>query len=214
MHATESRPRTTPASRRFAARFAARSASRAALLAGAALAVALAGCSGRDYTARDEPVGPRPGPERKYDPRYNESVFGEGGISLSNLRRGQTGGIFGAPGENEGMPVNKYIWQAALDTLSFLPLESTDPFTGVIVTEWGSTPEAPNERLKVTVYVTSPALSAASLKVAVFREVRDPKSGLWVPAPVSAETARKLEDAILARARELRIAAQRGTAAG
>ena len=71
------------------------------------------------------------------------------------------------------LPVNKFLWQASLDTLSFLPLASTDPFTGVIATDWGAAPNQPGERFKVTAYMLSPALAASSLRVAVYREVRD-----------------------------------------
>ncbi len=31
--------------------------------------------------------------------------------------------------------VNSYLWHASLDTLSFLPLVSADPFGGVIITD-------------------------------------------------------------------------------
>jgi len=163
------------------------------------------GCSG-NYAA-EEGVGPKPGPKGKYNPAHEEpSVFGEGGLSVGSLSRGSIGGIVGGGGDEKArLPVNKYLWQGALDTLSFLPLASSDPFTGVIATEWGATPEVPGERFKVTAYILNPGLTAAALKVAVYREVRS-EAGLWVPAPVSADTARQLEDAILTRARQIRIA--------
>jgi len=162
------------------------------------------GCSG-NYAADDE-VGPRPGPARKYNPDYDESIFGESGLSVGSLSRGSIGGIFGGGDDEKArLPVNKYLWQGALDTLSFLPLASSDPFTGVIATEWGATPEVPGERFKVTAYILNPGLTAAALKVAVYREVLG-DGGLWVPAPVSADTPRQLEDAILIRARQIRIA--------
>ena len=171
------------------------------------------GCSGSsgNYAAED-PVGPRPGPKRKHNPDYDKSVFGEDGLSLGNIQSG-VAGILGGGDEKARLPVNKYLWQGALDTLSFLPLASSDPFTGVIATEWGSTPEAPNERFKVTAYILNPGLSAVALQVAVFREVLS-ESGLWLPATVSADTPRQLEDAILTRAREIRIAAVEAGNAG
>ncbi len=49
--------------------------------------------------------------------------------------------------------VNSYLWHASLDTLSFLPMASADPFGGVINSEWYIAPNAPDERLKVTVYI-------------------------------------------------------------
>jgi len=69
---------------------------------------------------------------------------------------------------------------------------------------WAASPDAPAERFKVTAYVKSPELAARSLQVAVYREVRD-EAGAWVSAPVAGDTARKLEDAILLRARQLKI---------
>jgi hypothetical protein len=162
-----------------------------------------ASCSS-NQTPREDTAGPRPGPQREYDPTREDSVFGDGGVSIGTLNSARAGGILGGPEEGR-LPVNKYMWQAALDTLSFLPLSSTDPFTGVIVTDWGATPEAPGERFKVTAFIVSPVLSAASLKVAVYRETRN-ADGIWLPAQVSPETARKLEDAILTRARQIRIA--------
>ncbi len=167
----------------------------------------LAGCGDRNLAA-DEDSATKPGPASKFDPDA-PSVFGEGGFSVGTLNSNSS--IFGGNDEGGSLPVNKYLWQGTLDTLSFLPLASTDPFTGVIATEWGSTVEAPNERLKVTAYIQSAELSAASLKVAVFREMLN--EGVWQPAPVSAETARRLEDAILTRARQIRIAEIEGDTA-
>jgi hypothetical protein len=100
--------------------------------------------------------------------------------------------------------VNQYLWHAALDTLRFMPLQSEDPYGGVIITDWYSAPEAPSERMRVTVYISDRNLRADALKVAVFRQSRS--GGGWVDAPVSADTATKLEDDILTRARELRLA--------
>jgi hypothetical protein len=105
--------------------------------------------------------------------------------------------------------VNRFLWRASLDTLAFLPLNSTDPFTGVIATDWAASPDAPEERFKVTAYVKGTALAANTLQVAVFREIRDPQ-GSWATAPVSGVTARQLEDAILLRARQLKIADRQG----
>ena len=92
--------------------------------------------------------------------------------------------------------VNKYLWAASLDVLSFLPLEAADPFSGLIVTGWGrAAPGSPAYR--ATVYISEPALDARSLRVALFRQ----SGGSSVP--VSDETAEQIEDAILTRARQL-----------
>ena len=191
---------------------AARRAGRPILLV--ALGALVSACDeGRDLSPRPEDAPESSTVGRERDNPNAPSVFGDDGITIGTIANRSTG-LFGL-GADEGdrLPVNKYLWQASLDTLSFLPLASTDPFTGVIATEWGSSPDVPGERLKVSAFITSPALSAASLKVAVYREVQN-EEGAWVPAAVDPETPRKLEDAILTRAREIRIAEREGRASG
>jgi uncharacterized protein YraI len=100
--------------------------------------------------------------------------------------------------------VNSYLWHASLDTMSFMPLVSADPFGGVIITDWYVATSAPDERLKVTIYISDRTLRADGLKVVVFRQTRNGNS--WSDAQPSPDTAHKLEDAILTRARELRLA--------
>ncbi|AMY71849.1 DUF3576 domain-containing protein [Frigidibacter mobilis] len=95
---------------------------------------------------------------------------------------------------NVTVGVNKYLWQASLEVLNFLPIQSVDPFSGVIVTGYG-TPPGGGRAYRATVYVQDPALDARSLKLAM------ETSG----GPVSADTVRAVEDAILTRARQLRI---------
>ncbi len=96
---------------------------------------------------------------------------------------------------NTTVEVNKYLWQASLDVLNFLPIESVDPFTGVIVTGYGAPPGG-GRAYRATVYVQDPALDARSLRVAL-----QSRGG----GAVSSDTARAVEDAILTRARQLRI---------
>jgi hypothetical protein len=102
------------------------------------------------------------------------------------------------------MGVNSYLWHATLDTLSFMPLHSADPFGGVIITDWYSDPSNPNERMRVTVYILDRRLRADGIKISTFRQTRSADG--WVDAQVNPDTANKLEDAILVRARELRLA--------
>ncbi|MCC5972558.1 MAG: DUF3576 domain-containing protein [Rubellimicrobium sp.] len=94
----------------------------------------------------------------------------------------------------ESVAVNRYLWQASLDVLNFLPIESVDPFTGVIVTGFG-TPPGGGTAYRATVHISDPALDARALNVALAT-----RSG-----PVSPDTQRAVEDAILSRARQLRI---------
>jgi hypothetical protein len=95
---------------------------------------------------------------------------------------------------NTTIEVNKYLWNASLDVLNFLPIQSADPFSGVIVTGFG-TPPGGGQAYRATIYVRDPALEARSLNVALAT-----RGG---PAPT--ETVRAVEDAILTRARQLRI---------
>ncbi|WP_443070175.1 DUF3576 domain-containing protein [Sulfitobacter sp.] len=90
--------------------------------------------------------------------------------------------------------VNKYLWSASLEVLNFLPVQSIDPFTGVIVTGYG-TPPGGGRAYRATVLIDDPALDARSLNLAL-----QTRGG-----PVSAATSRAVEDAILSRAREMRI---------
>ena len=127
------------------------------------------------------------------------------GSSNDGAREMDTGTSSIASGSSRvTLGVNSYLWHATLDTLSFLPLTSADPFGGVIISEWYVAPTSPNERLKVTVYIMDRALRADGLKVVVFRQTRAANG--WQDAQASADTAHKLEDSILTRARELRLA--------
>lgn len=105
-----------------------------------------------------------------------------------------------------GIGVNAFLWRASLDTIDFMPLASADPFGGVIITEWYAPPNTPGERIKVNLFILDTQLRADALKASVFRQVRN-GDGSWDDAPVEAATSRQLEDTILTRARELRIAA-------
>jgi hypothetical protein len=103
-----------------------------------------------------------------------------------------------------GIGVNSFLWRASLDSVSFMPLASADPFGGVIITDWYSPPESPNERFKLNVYILGRQLRADGLKAAVFRQRRD-ASGEWQDASVESRTITDLENSILTRARQLRI---------
>jgi len=102
-----------------------------------------------------------------------------------------------------GIGVNAYLWRASLDTVSFMPLASADPFGGVIITDWFAPPAAPSERFKITVYILGRQLRSDGLRVSVFRQLA--QGGVWMDAPVSPRMAAELENRILGRARELRI---------
>ena len=102
--------------------------------------------------------------------------------------------------------VNTYLWQATLDTLSTLPLVSADPFGGVIITDWYTPAEQPSERMKVQVTILDRELRADGVRVSVFKQTQSGKGGGWVDAQVDQRTNTEIENAILTRARQLRIA--------
>ena len=119
------------------------------------------------------------------------------------------GGSSSADEGAAGMPqlgVNSYLWRATLDTLNFMPLASADPVGGVIISDWYAAPEKPDEHVKVNVYILDKRLRADALKVTVFRQVRNAAG--WTDAQVNPDTGVKLENAILSRARELRLSTQ------
>lgn len=156
-----------------------------------ALTLALSGCGGRDtYQAA---------PKSDRDTSANK----DGGVlSGSNLFTGDA-----RKGGSEGsIAVNAFLWRASLDTIGFLPLASADPFGGVIITDWFAPAETPDERFKVNVYILGRALRADGLKVSVFRQTRAGQ-GAWSDATVGPEVAIQFEDAVLTRARQLRLQA-------
>ena len=105
--------------------------------------------------------------------------------------------------------VNGYLWRATLDTLSFMPLASADPYGGVVITDWYVNPEIPGERFKCTVYILDARLRADGLNVAVFKQVRDTAGG-WTDSASAGQTETDIENAILTRARQLRLSNIRG----
>jgi hypothetical protein len=129
--------------------------------------------------------------------REEGSLFGPGGIFGSKEKKDEP---------NTGVAVNAYLWRASLDTINFIPLVSADPFGGVIITDWYTPAETPNERMKVQVTILDRELRADGVRVSVFKQQTGPKGGAWVDAQVDPRTNVDIENAILTRARQLRIA--------
>jgi hypothetical protein len=96
--------------------------------------------------------------------------------------------------------VNAYLWQAAIDTISFMPIQAVDATGGVIITDWYQDPNSGGEKIKANIVISSAELRASGVRVTLFRQTSGGKT-----APGSADAERKLEDKILARAREIRI---------
>lgn len=135
-------------------------------------------------------------PESVANSQTSGSLFGRDGLSILGKGDSEQGG--------GGIGVNSFLWRASLDTISFMPLASADPFGGVIITEWFSPPETPTERFKMTVYILDKRLRADGIRVALFKQQRADNRE-WTDIRPAAETAVTLENAILTRARQLRI---------
>jgi len=161
---------------------------RAAIFGVAVLAVS--GCSGGIGSGDS-------GLFKRHAPASSETIARqrESTPLAQNTKRSTIWDLFSNSGDpNTTVEVNKYLWQASLEVLNFLPVQSVDPFSGVITTGYG-TPPGGGRAYRATIYVQDPALDARSLKIALAT-----RSG-----PVSASTIRAVEDAILTRARQLRI---------
>lgn len=130
-------------------------------------------------------------------------LFGPGGITLlGNSGRDQEKNR----GGGDGIGVNSFIWRGALDTIAFMPLVSADPFGGVIITDWYQPPEAPGERVKVHILILDRELRADGVRASIFRQRYDQRAGGWIDQTIDPKTAVDLENTILTRARQLRIA--------
>lgn len=128
-----------------------------------------------------------------------DTIWGKG-QSLFNRDKGD------AEDGSAGVTVNSYLWRASLDTASFMPLASADPFGGVILTDWYTAPETPDERYKVNVFILGKQLRSDGVRVRVFKQVA--YKGSWQDTEVGTDTGRQLEDTILTRARQLRAASE------
>lgn len=137
---------------------------------------------------------------------------GGGGPAVYSSQSGDGGGINpfrrrGGGGSNQNaaaIGVNSYLWRATLDTLAFMPLASADPYGGVIITDWYVNPDQPTERFKATVYILDTRLRADGLNVTVFKQTKDLQGG-WLDGATSPQTETDIENAILTRARQLRL---------
>jgi hypothetical protein len=162
----------------------------------ACAALMLAACSSDPEKAEPTVQAPPPPPA----PTQTAQVQPSGGSMFDVFGSG------GSSDERKGVAVNEYLWRASLDSLSFMPMDQTDPFGGTIKTGWYVPPATPNERLRVAVYILDSRLRADALRVSVFKEAKKP-TGEWVDATVDPETVTQLENLILNKARTLKIQA-------
>ena len=109
------------------------------------------------------------------------------------------GGSTKKSNDGVGLGVNAYLWRATLETINFMPIASADPFGGIITTDWYAAPGAPNERIKLNVFILDRDLRADGVRVTVFRQTKGVE-GSWVDAAVAPATGSSLEETILTKA--------------
>ena len=102
-----------------------------------------------------------------------------------------------------GMPINPYLWKASLETINFMPLSSTDPFAGTIITDWYTAEANQGERCKLNIFINGKDLRTDNLKVLSFCQIL--KDSQWVNMPSKTEENTKLENAILNGAKKLKL---------
>ena len=126
-------------------------------------------------------------------------LFGKEGMGLfKDGKEKNSGGFMTA-----GMPINPYLWSASLETLSFMPLSSADPFGGTIFTDWYSSDTNENERCKINVFISGAELKTQNLRVSSFCEIF--KNNKWVGIKTNNEDNIGLENAILNKAKKLKL---------
>jgi len=129
-------------------------------------------------------------------------LLGNKGLSIE--------GILGGDKEDEpktqssvNMSVNIFLWRASLDTISFMPLNSADPVGGTILTDWYSTSGNESERCKLNIFILGKNLKAQNLKVNSF--CQEYKNSIWVNKEIDIESNTKIENAILNKAKKIRL---------
>jgi len=102
-----------------------------------------------------------------------------------------------------GMPINPYLWRASLNTIDFMPLSSTDPFAGTIITDWYTAETNLGERCKLNIFINGKDLKTDNLKVSSFCQTL--KENQWVNVPSKIEENTKLENVILNEAKKIKL---------
>ena len=159
------------------------------------LGLSLSACSGTGLEA-----------DKSYENKEKEKMYKHGSVLSDEGGASLFGGSESKKtADSLGIGVNGFLWRATLDTISFMPIATADPFGGVITTDWYSAPGAPNERIKLNVFILDRDLRADGVRVSVFRQTRG-LDGNWTDAEASPATGSSLEAAILTRARQMKLA--------
>ena len=128
-------------------------------------------------------------------------LFGKGGLSVDGILGRNNDESISATSVT--MNVNVYLWRASLETIDFMPLNSADPIGGTIITDWYSTGDNQKERCKLNIFISGKKLNAGNLKVRSF--CQEKKDQIWVNKNIKKENNIKIENAILNKAKKLRL---------
>ena len=127
-------------------------------------------------------------------------LFGKGGLSFGDILGNSEENATTAPAT---MNVNIFLWRASLETIDFMPLNSADPIGGTIITDWYSTSDNQNERCKLNIFISGKKLNAENLKVRSF--CQENKNQTWINKNINKENNIKIENAILNKAKKLKL---------
>ncbi len=157
----------------------------------------------------DTAYGPRLFRLRRHRPAIAVATLGLAltlaGCVSEEERPGTAVNIFERYTHARAIRPNPDLWVAAGNQLGFARKRMSDPFAGVLATDWYRPKEAPGERLRVTINILGSDLEARNLRIAIIRQVR--RGGVWRNGPVSASTVATLHTRIM-RAARFRAAAK------
>tara|TARA_B100000900_G_scaffold364953_1_gene339899 strand:- start:418 stop:942 length:525 start_codon:yes stop_codon:yes gene_type:complete len=127
-------------------------------------------------------------------------LLGKGGLSFGDILNQDNNN---SNSSTISMSVNPFLWKGALETIDFMPLSSADQIGGTIITDWYSTTDNPNERCKLNIFISGKKLNTENLKVTSF--CQEFKDQIWVNKKIDIENNIKIENAILNKAKKLRL---------
>ena len=116
----------------------------------------LFGCNLKNFPAGDAKKFPAD-PEK----RIKKNLAEGRGFKLSDKMYRKSGGTFDFASSNG-------LWRASLDVIDFMPLASVNYSGGIIITDWYSENNSPNESIKISIRFMTNELRSDALDIKVF----------------------------------------------
>tara|TARA_X000000950_G_C13793074_1_gene610202 strand:+ start:207 stop:752 length:546 start_codon:yes stop_codon:yes gene_type:complete len=115
----------------------------------------LTGCNGKlpGGDARKFPADPAK--------RVEQNLKEGRGFKLNDQFK-KRGGVFDFANANE-------LWRASLDVIDFMPLSSVNYSGGIIITDWYSENNSPNDSIKISIRFLTNEIRSDSLNIKVFK---------------------------------------------